>query len=96
MISRRNLLAVSGLGVAATVSAAKAASFGNPDEPPQGAINAKGPRNLVDPGPQNPVIGGQFPSAPGICNDQTQFFEYVGKTGKPPWIKMAGWLQPPA
>jgi oxalate decarboxylase len=63
MISRRNLLAVSGLGVAATVSAAKGATFGNPDEPAQGAINAKGPGNLTDPGPQNPVIGGQFPSA---------------------------------
>src|SRR5271168_4106025 len=61
MISRRNLLAVSGLGVAAT--AAKAASFGNPDEPAQGAINAKGPGNLIDPGPQNPVIGSQFPAA---------------------------------
>src|SRR6201988_764471 len=63
MISRRNLLAVSGLGVAATVSAARAASFGNPDEPAQGAINAKGLGNLTDPGPQNPVIGGQFPAA---------------------------------
>lgn len=61
MISRRNLLAVSGLGVAAT--AAKAASFGNPDEPAQGAINAKGPGNLIDPGPQNPVIASQFPAA---------------------------------
>lgn len=63
MISRRNLLAVSGLGVAATVSAAKAASFGNPDEPAQGAINGKGPGNLTDPGPRNDVIGSQFPSA---------------------------------
>src|SRR5580692_8493960 len=63
MISRRNLLAVSGLGVAATVSAAKGASFGNPDEPAQGAINGKGPGNLTDPGPRNDVIGSQFPSA---------------------------------
>jgi oxalate decarboxylase len=46
-----------------TVSAARAGSFGNPDEPPQGAINAKGPGNLTDPGPQNSVLGGQFPSA---------------------------------
>jgi oxalate decarboxylase len=46
-----------------TVSAAKAGSFGNPDEPPQGAINVKGPGNLADPGPQNPALGGQFPSA---------------------------------
>jgi oxalate decarboxylase len=63
MFSRRELLAVSAMGAAMTVSAAKAGSFGNPDEPPQGAINAKGPGNLTDPGPQNPVLGSQFPSA---------------------------------
>jgi oxalate decarboxylase len=44
-------------------TAAHAASFGNPDQPAQGAVNGKGPGNLTDPGPQNPVIGGQFPSA---------------------------------
>jgi oxalate decarboxylase len=63
MISRRNLLAASAMGAAMTVSAAKAASFGNPDEPPQGAINAKGPGNLRDPGPQSEALGNQFPSA---------------------------------
>ena len=62
MISRRNLLAASAMG-AAMVSSVKAASFGNPDEPPQGAINAKGPGNLSDPGPQSQVLSGQFPSA---------------------------------
>lgn len=46
-----------------TASAANAASFGNPDQPPQGAVNARGPGNLTDPGPQNPVIASQFPSA---------------------------------
>jgi oxalate decarboxylase len=63
MFSRRDVLAASAMGAAMTVSAAKAGSFGNPDEPPQGAINAKGPANLTDPGPQNPVLGSQFPSA---------------------------------
>src|SRR6201993_93127 len=62
MFSRRDLLAASAVGAAMTVSAAKAASFGNPDEPPQGAINAKGPGNLTDPGPQNPELGRPFPS----------------------------------
>jgi oxalate decarboxylase len=62
VISRRNLLAASAMG-AAMVSSVKAASFGNPNEPPQGAINAKGPGNLSDPGPQSQVLGGQFPSA---------------------------------
>ncbi|QOZ30016.1 oxalate decarboxylase family bicupin [Bradyrhizobium sp. CCBAU 51753] len=63
MISRRNLLAASAVGAAMTVSAAKANSFGNPDQPAEGAINAKGPGNLRDPGPQNPALGNQFPSA---------------------------------
>src|ERR1700742_1864524 len=63
MFSRRDVLAASAMGAAMTVSAAKAGDFGNPDEPPQGAINAKGPGNLTDPGPQNPVLGSQFPSA---------------------------------
>lgn len=63
MISRRNLLAASAMGAAMTVSAAKAGSFGNPDEPPQGAINGKGPGNLRDPGPQSEALGNQFPSA---------------------------------
>jgi oxalate decarboxylase len=44
-------------------STASAASFGNPDQPPpQGAINARGPGNLRDRGPQSEAIGNQFPS----------------------------------
>ncbi len=52
----------------------------------------KGPQALGAPS----LDCGQFPSAPGICNDQAQFFEYVGKSSNPPWIKVAGWLQPPS
>jgi hypothetical protein len=38
-------------------------SFGNPDLPPQEAVNAKNnPTSLADPGPQNPEIASQFPS----------------------------------
>jgi hypothetical protein len=49
---------------AATAAPEKAAiSFGNPDDPPQGAINATNPRSSSDPGPQNPAIRDQFPSA---------------------------------
>ena len=47
----------------AVVTTAQAANFGNPDEPPQGAINATNPASLKDPGPQNPAIASQFPSA---------------------------------
>jgi oxalate decarboxylase len=62
MFSRRDVLAVSAAS-AMTMTAARSATFGNPDQPPQGAINGKTPGNLVDPGPQNPILGNQFPSA---------------------------------
>jgi branched-chain amino acid transport system substrate-binding protein len=36
---------------------------------------------------------GKYPSAPGVCNDRTQFFEYKGKHV---FTKAASWLQPPS
>jgi oxalate decarboxylase len=70
MMSRREVLATTaaaGVATAAIPAAAapeKAAiSFGNPDDPPQGAVNAANPRSTTDPGPQNPAIRDQFPSA---------------------------------
>ena len=71
MMSRREVLATTaaaGIATAAATAAApapeKAAiSFGNPDDPPQGAINATNRRSVTDPGPQNPAIRDQFPSA---------------------------------
>ena len=59
-LPRRGLLAAAGAIGAAT--AARAASFGNPDHPPEGAVNAVNKSNLANPGPQNPVLAGQFPS----------------------------------
>ncbi len=53
-LSRRKAL----IGAATTALAAgmavtaKAATFGNPDRPPEGAINAANPQDLTDPGPQ--------------------------------------------
>jgi oxalate decarboxylase len=72
MFSRRDMLAATAVGgaiTAATMTTADAApvksdiTFGNPNDPPQGAINAKNPRSITDPGPQNPAIRDQFPSA---------------------------------
>ncbi len=60
-LSRRILLALGAAGGAVAATAARAASFGNPDEPAQGAINSTPPA-LSDPGPQNPALAGQFPS----------------------------------
>jgi oxalate decarboxylase len=60
LLSRRKVLAFGAAGgVAAAATAAHAASFGNPDAPPQGAVNAK--FGLSDPGPQNPALASQFP-----------------------------------
>jgi oxalate decarboxylase len=62
-ISRRNLLAVGGAGAVITAaSAAHGASFGNPDEPPEGAVNVVNPKALVDPGPQDPDLANNQPS----------------------------------
>src|ERR1700726_5146634 len=72
MFSRRDMLAATAVGgvvTAATKTTADATpvksdiTFGNPNDPPQGAINAKNPRSITDPGPQNPAIRDQFPGA---------------------------------
>jgi len=63
MFSRRKLITTAAVGAAMTASGARAATFGNPDEPPQGAISARNPASITDPGPQNPAIRDQFPSA---------------------------------
>jgi len=70
MFSRRDMLAATAVGgvvTAANMTTANAApvksdiTFGNPNDPPQGAINAKNPRSITDPGPQNPAIRDPFP-----------------------------------
>jgi oxalate decarboxylase len=63
-MSRRGLLGATAAGsLAAAAAKAQAQSFGNPDLPPQGAINATNPQSVIDPGPQNPALASQFPSA---------------------------------
>lgn len=49
----------------------------------------KGPQALGAPS----LNCGQFSSAPAVCNDQAQFFEYNGKNS---FTKVAGWTKPPA
>ncbi|MGB6572001.1 MAG: ABC transporter substrate-binding protein, partial [Trebonia sp.] len=49
----------------------------------------KGPQALGAP----QLECGYDPSAPGVCNNRSQFFEYAGHNK---WIKTAGWTQPPA
>jgi oxalate decarboxylase len=64
-VSRRGVLAAAAAGTVVTAAAgASAQTFGNPDRPPQGAVNTTGnPASATDPGPQNPALASQFPDA---------------------------------
>jgi oxalate decarboxylase len=62
-LSRRTVLASSAIGgvsVAATI--AQAASFGNPDSPPEGAANVTIPNTLATPGPNDPTLANTMPA----------------------------------
>jgi oxalate decarboxylase len=104
MISRRDVLAATALGgvvTAATMTAATAApekaaiSFGNPDDPPQGAVNATNPRSITDPGPQNPAIRGQFPSAfsPPPTDVGSMPLSWASFNNAPRRIQNGGWAR---
>jgi oxalate decarboxylase len=96
MISRRDVLAATAAGaVVTTAAAARAAEFGNPDQPPQGAINATNPASLTDPGPQNPAIAGQVPSAqlppPTDVGDLPLF--WASFNNAPKRVQNGGWAR---
>jgi oxalate decarboxylase len=96
-VSRRRILRGTATGaLAAAATTARAASFGNPDEPPQGAINTTGnPASLTDPGPQNPAIGSQFPSAqfppPTDVSDMPMF--WASFNNAPKRVQDGGWAR---
>jgi oxalate decarboxylase len=96
-LSRRKVLvgaaaSAAALGVAAT---SKAASFGNPDRPAEGAINAKSQSSLTDPGPQNPGLASQFPSTqnppPTDVNGMPEF--WASFNNSPKRIQNGGWAR---
>jgi oxalate decarboxylase len=95
MFSRRDVLAGSAAAAAMTASAARGATFGNPDEPPQGAVNAQGPGNLADPGPQNPAIGNQFPSAqfPPATDVGGLPMDWASFNNAPKRVQNGGWAR---
>ncbi|HZZ30548.1 MAG TPA: cupin domain-containing protein [Phenylobacterium sp.] len=64
-LSRRNVLAATTVVGAATAfsAAASTVQLGNPDRPPEGAVNVSNPKALTEPGPQNRTLAGQLPSA---------------------------------
>lgn len=98
-ITRRGVLAAGGLaagGLMAAGAAAQAASYGNPDEPPQGAVNTTGnPASVSDPGPQNPAIASQFPDAfsppPTDVGDMPMF--WASFNNAPRRIQNGGWAR---
>jgi oxalate decarboxylase len=92
---RRNILSFGVVGAVATVaSAANAATFGNPDAPAQGAIDANADA-LRDPGPQNPALASQFPDAvnpPATdVGDLPEFWSSFNKAHRR--IQSGGWAR---
>ncbi len=62
LISRRNIVAATSAAAAAAAGAVHAASFGNPDLPPQGAVNVTNPDTLKIPGPNDPILADEMPA----------------------------------
>jgi oxalate decarboxylase len=96
-VSRRGVLAAAAAGTVATAAgAASAQTFGNPDRPPQGAVNTFGnPASATDPGPQNPGVASQFPDAfsppPTYVGDMPMF--WASFNNAPRRIQNGGWAR---
>ena len=94
MLSRRNILATAAVG-AMSAAAARAAEFGNPDQPPEGSVNVTNPKALTDPGPQDPGLAGneaafQNPPATDV-NGMPQFWSSFNLS--PKRIQNGGWAR---
>lgn len=86
--------AAAGAMVPAAGAAARAGSFGNPDEPPQGAVNAS-PESVADPGPHDSDLARHFPTAhsppPTDVGDLPQF--WASFNNAPRRIQNGGWAR---
>ena len=95
-VSRRQMLAASAVTGAALAAPAAAQTIGNPDSPPQGLINTRStPRSVVDPGPRNPALTAEFPSAytppPTDIGDLPLF--WASFNDAPRRIQAGGWAR---
>ncbi len=94
MLSRRNILATSAAG-AMSAATARAASFGNPDQPAEGAVNVANPKALTDPGPQDSSLAGNEPAfqnpPPTDVNGMPQFWASFNLA--PKRIQNGGWAR---
>jgi oxalate decarboxylase len=106
MFSRRDMLATTAVGGVMTTATMTDATvnetpvknditFGNPDDPPQGAINAKNPKSITDPGPQNPAIRDQFPDAfcPPATDVGSMPLSWASFNNAPRRIQNGGWAR---
>src|SRR5580658_6256242 len=104
MMSRRDILAATAVGGVVTAAAMNTATaapekapiaYGNPDDPPQGAINGVNPRSAIDPGPQNPAIRDQFPSAfsPPATDVGSMPLSWASFNNAPRRIQNGGWAR---
>ncbi len=95
MVSRREILVAGAAGAVMSASTARAASFGNPDEPPQGAINGKNPASSTDPGPQSQPLASQFPSAgsPPATDVGNLQMDWASFNNAPRRIQNGGWAR---
>ncbi len=95
--SRRNILAAMTIVGATTAisAAANAAQLGNPDRPPEGAVNVTNPKALAEPGPQNPTLARQIPAAgnppPTDVNGMPMFWSSFNLAHKR--IQDGGWAR---
>jgi oxalate decarboxylase len=62
MLSRRHILTTAAAGAVLSTATARAATFGNPDQPAEGAVNVTNPKALTDPGPQDQGLAGNEPA----------------------------------
>src|ERR1700730_5060675 len=102
MFSRRDMLAATAVGgavTAATMTTANATpvksdiTFGNPHDPPQGAIKAKNPRSITDPGPATPAIRDELPGAcsPPATDVGSMPLSWASFNNAPRRIQNGGW-----
>jgi oxalate decarboxylase len=94
-LSRREVIAAAAAGGALVAAgSAHAQTFGNPDEPPEGAVNST-PGALSDPGPRNPTLQSQFPDAVNApatdVGDMPQFWASFNNAHKR--IQSGGWAR---
>jgi oxalate decarboxylase len=93
-LSRRTMLAAGGFA-AITAAARAAGGLGNPDLPPEGAVNVTNPKALTDPGPQDPGLAGyesSFLNPPATdVNGMPQFWASFNLA--PKRIQNGGWAR---